>query len=62
MEMISIEDLPWSDHHHRSYFLPCFYLIEDEIKSIFRFDIVSKPQSTILTRDTIFEGNLGNIT
>jgi hypothetical protein len=62
MEMLSIEELPWGDHHHRSSFLPSLDVIEEEIKSIFPSDIVSNPQSPILTQDTISEGNLGNIT
>jgi hypothetical protein len=61
MEMLSIEESPWDDNHHRSSFLPSLDEIEENIQSIFPSDIVDNPQSPILTQDTISEGNLGNI-
>jgi hypothetical protein len=62
MEMLSIEDVPWDDNHHRSSFLPPLEEIQEDIHSIFLPDVVDFPQSPILTQDTISEGNLGNIT
>jgi hypothetical protein len=61
MEMLSIEEAPWDDNHHRSSFLPSLDDIEKDISSIFPSDIVDSPQTPILTQDTISEGNLGNI-
>jgi len=61
MEMPNIEEAPWDDNHHHSSFLPNLDEIEKEISSIFLTDIVNSPQYPILTHDTIFEGNLGNI-
>jgi hypothetical protein len=61
MEMISIEEAPWDDNHHRSSFLTSLDEIEKCISSIFPIDIIDSPQSLILTQDTISEGNLGNI-
>ena len=61
MEMLSIEEAPWDDNHHRSSFLPILDEIEKDIHSIFPTDIVNCPQSLILTQDTISEGNLENI-
>jgi hypothetical protein len=61
MKMLSILEAPWDENHHRSYFLPSLDDIEKYIFSIFPSNIVDSPQSPILTEDTIFEGNLGNI-
>jgi hypothetical protein len=49
MEMLSIEEAPWDDNHHRSSFLPSLDAIEKYISSIFPTDIVDAPQSLILT-------------
>lgn len=62
MEMLSIDDVPWDDNHHWSSFLLPLEEIQEDIHSIFPLDVVDFPQSPILTQDTIFEGNLGNIT
>jgi vancomycin resistance protein YoaR len=61
MEMLSIDEVPWDDNHHRSSFLPPLEEIQEDIHSIFPPDVVDSPQSPILTQDTISEGNLGNI-
>ena len=61
MEILSIEEAPWDDNHHRLSFLPSLDDIEKDISSIFLSDIFYSPQSPILTQDTISEGNLGNI-
>jgi hypothetical protein len=44
MEMLSIEEAPWDDNHHRSSFLPSLDEIEKDISSIFPTDIVDTPQ------------------
>jgi hypothetical protein len=61
MEMLSLEEAPWDDNHHHSSFLPSLDEIEEDISSIFPRDIVDSPQDSILTQDTLSEGNLGNI-
>jgi hypothetical protein len=61
MEMLNIEEAPWDENHLHSSFLPIFDEIEKDISSIFPTNIVDAPQSSILTQDTISEGNLGNI-
>jgi hypothetical protein len=61
MEMLSIEESPWNDNHHCSSFLSSLDEIEENIQSIFPYDIIDNPQSLILIQDTITEGNLGNI-
>jgi hypothetical protein len=48
MEMLSIDDLPWDDNHHRSSFLPPLEEIQD-IRSVFPPDVTKAPQSPILT-------------
>jgi hypothetical protein len=58
--MLSIDDLPWDDNHHRSYFLPPLEEVQD-IRSVFPPDVTNAPQSPILTQDTFSEGNMGNI-
>jgi hypothetical protein len=60
MKMLSIDDFPWDDNHHRSSFLPALEDVQD-IQSVFPPDVTDAPQSPILTQDTFFEGNMGNI-
>ena len=60
MEMLSIDDLPWDDNHHRSSFLPLLEEVQD-IQSVFPPDVTNASQSPILTQDTFSEGNMGNI-
>ena len=62
MEVMSLEEMPWEDHHHRSSFLPPFHMIEDHFTSRVSFDIITNPQSLILTRSIESEGYLCNIT
>jgi hypothetical protein len=61
MEMLSIDDVPWDDNHHRSSFLPPLEEIHKDIHSVFPPDVTNSPQSPILTQDTLSEGNMGNI-
>jgi hypothetical protein len=61
MEILSIENVPWDDSHHRSSFLPPLEEIQEDIHSVFPPDVVNFPKSPILTQDTLSEGNLGNI-
>jgi hypothetical protein len=56
MEMLSIEEVPWDDNHHRSSFLPSLDEIEKDIHSIFPDGVVDSPQSPILTQDTTSRG------
>ena len=59
---MSLEEMPWKNHHHRSSFLPPFHMVEDQVTSMVSSDIVLNPQSLILTRSVDSEGNLYNIT
>jgi hypothetical protein len=61
MEMLSIEEAPWDDNHHRSSFLLSLDEIDKDIDCIFPDSVVDSLQSPILTHDTTSEGNLGNI-
>jgi hypothetical protein len=61
MEMLSIDNLPWDDNHHRSSFLPPLEEIHQDIHSVFPPDVTDALQSPILTQDTLSEGNMGNI-
>jgi hypothetical protein len=60
MEILSIDNLPWNDNHHRSSFLPPLEEIQD-IRYVFPPDVIEDPQSPILMTDTLSEGNMGNI-
>jgi hypothetical protein len=57
MEMLSIDDLPWDDNHHRSSFLP----ISEEIRDIQSVSSPDVPNDPKLPQDTFSEGNMGNI-
>ena len=58
---MSLDDIPWKDHHHRSSFLPPCHMVEDQFTSVVSSEIVTDPKSPILTRNVEFEGNLCNI-
>ena len=62
MEVMSLDEIPWKYHHHRSYFLPPCQMVEEHFASNVSYDIVTDPQSPILTRGVNSEGNLCNIT
>ena len=62
MEVMSVEEMPWKYHHHRSCFIPPYYVVEDHFTSVVSSDVVMDPHSLILTRDVESEGNLCNIT
>lgn len=42
-ELLSIDDLPWEDLHHRSSFLPKLDHFENYFSSIFTTDYVKEP-------------------
>ena len=59
---MSLEEMPWKDHHRRSSFLPTCHVIEDQFTSTVSSNIVSDPQSPTLISGVESEGNLCNIT
>ena len=62
METMSLENLPWSDGHHRSSFMPCLGAMSNCLEC-FASQVPSPPlQTPILTHEVFVEGNLGNIT
>jgi hypothetical protein len=61
MEMLSIDDIPWDDNHHRSSFLLPLEEIHKDIHYVFPPDVTNSPQFPILAQDTLSEGNMGNI-
>ena len=62
MEIMSMNEPIWEDHHHRSSFLSNTSSIDHDFASLFTIDIVNTPQTPILLQNTDFEGNLCNIT
>ena len=62
MEFMSIDEMPWKDHHHRYSFLPPYHMVEEHFSLAASSDIIMDPQSPILTQAVEFEGNLCNIT
>ena len=58
---MSLDELPWDDLHHRSYFLPNLDRIEYEFSSIFSIDYVEEPKNPMSIIHSDFETNLGNI-
>jgi len=59
---MSVDDLPWKDDHHRSSFFPDIQTMEDRLPSLVPPDVTSSPQTPVLTRHVLSEGNMGNIT
>ena len=62
MEVMSLKEMPWEDHHHRASFLPPFHMVEEHFATYVSSDIVMDPQSLILTCSVESKGNLCNIT
>ena len=62
MENMSLEEIPWRYHHHRSSFLPPCHVVEEHFSSTISSDVVKDSHSLILTCDVESEGNLCNIT
>ena len=62
MEVMSLEELPWKYHYHRSSFLPNLKTAETHIKSLVSPNVVDNPQTPILTENVLSKGSLGNIT
>ena len=58
-EILSVDDLPWEDLHHRSSFLPEIDHFENDFSSIFTTNYVKEPQNPMKNPDS--ELNLGNI-
>ena len=59
---MSLDKMPWKDYHYRSSFLPPCHMVEDHFTSMVSSDIITNPQSPILTHSVDSEGNLCNIT
>ena len=62
MEIMSMNEYIWEDHHHRSSFLPNTCLVDHDFASLFTTDIVKTPQTIVLLQNVESEGNLCNIT
>ena len=62
MKTISLEDLTWSDGHHRSSFMPCLRAMSNYLER-FALHVPSLPlQMPIFTHEVFSDGNLGKIT
>ena len=62
VETMSLEDLPWSDGHHRSSFLPSLGAMSNCLER-FTSQVPTPPlQTPILTHEVLSRGNLSNIT
>ena len=58
-ELLSVDDFPGEDLHHRSSFLPKIDHFENDFSSIFTVGYVEEPQNPLQHPDS--ELNLGNI-
>ena len=59
---MSLDEIPWKFHHHRSYFLPNYQMVEDHFEMLVSYDIVNTSQSLTIIHNVESEGNLSNIT
>ena len=62
MEVMSLEEMPWKHNHHRYSFLTPCHVVEEHFALVVYSDVVTDPQSPILTHDVEHEGNIWNIT
>ena len=62
MEIMSVDEPVWEEHHHRSSFLPNANSVDSNFVSLISFNIVKNPQTLVLLQETDSKGNLCNIT
>ena len=62
MEFMQLDEIPSKHHHHQSFFLPSYQMVEYHFETLVSYDIVTTPQSPVLIHNVEFEGNLSNIT
>ena len=62
MEVVSLDETPWKDHNHQSFFLPSYQMVEDRFEALVSYDIVTTHYSPVLIHNVESEGNLSNIT
>ena len=62
MEIMSVDEHVWEDHHHTSSFLPNANSVDSNFGSLISIDIVKNPQMHVLLQGTDSKGNLYNIT
>ena len=60
-EILSSNELPWDDLHHRSSFLPDLDKLENDFSSIFSINYVKEPQNPTSIIHSDSEKKLGNI-
>ena len=62
MEIMSVDEPVWEDHHHRSSFLLNANLVNSDFVSLISTNIIKNIQTHVLLQDTDSKGNLYNIT
>ena len=62
MDIMSVNEPVWEDHHQRSSFLPNASLVGFDLESLINTDILTHPKTPVLLQDTNSEGNICNIT
>ena len=62
MEIMSMNEAIWEDHHHRTSFLPISNSVDFHLVSLISTDIVSDPQMPVLLQRIDSNGNICNIT
>jgi hypothetical protein len=61
MEVMTLQDKPWEDSHHRSSFLPFGEKKETQIQTLISTDIQDPSLLPSTSYPILSEGNLGNI-
>ena len=61
MEIMTLDEIPWNDYHHRSYFLPDPDKIENDFSTMFSPEMVDSPESPISVFQDKYKRNWGNI-
>ena len=62
MEIMSVNETVWKDHHRVSSFLPNASSVDFDLVSLINTDVVNNPPTPVLLQGTNSEGNLCNIT
>jgi len=62
MEVISLEEVPWNETHHRSSFLPGPMVMSTCLEKFFSWFTTQPLQMLIMTHEVWSEGNMCNIT
>lgn len=62
VEVMSLDETPWNDVHHRSLFLPILSEVPSFLEAFISHNTTHPLQTPVLVHEVLSECNIGNIT